>query len=169
MSDAADFLKYVINEDIYLIDTFSDAVENTAEVEELKPAIQEDVSEPTEELKKVVVPSNEILVVYDNVIADEMLQTELNYLGKILGAIGKSTDLIDSLNVASSKPNHQGYKYVLCFTPNHKLPIPISTIQYEKVNFEGAQVVIADSLTNISGSTDLRKKLWGVLQGMFLG
>lgn len=171
MNDSNDFLKFLINEDVYIIDQKSE--EKVTEVlsenkpEKTKENEPSSVAEPVEELEAPEMPKNEILVIFDNPSAVELPAADFEYLGKILVAIGKSTDKVDFLNVAQNVTNVNGYAQVIAFTPNHKLPVPVSIQQYVAVKLEGAQLIVADALNNISASTDLRKKLWGVLQQVF--
>lgn len=173
MGNSNEFLKFLINEDIYLIDQKEESsavveevsvVEDSATVEEVAPAV---VSEPEEKLVVIEKPKNQILVIFDNPTAKELPAGDLDYLGKILGAIGQSTDKVDFQNVAATTPKAVGYDYVIAFTPNHQLPVAASTQQYVSTKLGDGQLIVADALNNISASTDLRKKLWGVLQQVF--
>lgn len=171
MSDSKDFLPFLINEDIYLIDTEAEVQQAPTE-ERQQPAAEVDaapavVAEPKVELKTPALPQNEILVIFDNPIAKDLPKGDLEYLGKILGAIGKSTEKVDFQNVAATTPKAIGYSHVIAFTPNHQLSVPASTMQYVPVPLGDGQLIIADALNNIAASTDLRKKLWGVLQQVF--
>lgn len=171
MSDTKDFLPFLINEDIYVIDTQSDQQKATIE-EKQEPVVEVQaapavVAEPKVELSAPERPTNEILVVFDNPMAKDLPNDDLEYLGKILGAIGQSTDKVDFQNVAATTPKTAGYLYVIAFTPNHQLSVPASTQQYVPVKLGDGQLIVADALNNIAASTDLRKKLWGVLQQVF--
>ncbi|WP_420579752.1 hypothetical protein [Reichenbachiella sp.] len=171
MSESAEYLKFLINEDIYLIDNLPAPQEEVKEVVKETPPKHEPVStvvaEPRVSLASTQKPDNEILVIFDNPTAKNLPAGELEYLAKILGAIGKSVEKVDFQNVAATTPKPVGYRYVITFTPNHQLPVAASTQQYVSTKLGDAQLIVADALNNISTSTDLRKKLWGVLQQVF--
>lgn len=175
MSESKDFLKFLINEDIYLIDNLPEAEVEVKEateapVKETTPASEPSparVSEPKITLSTPQKPTNEILVIFDNPTAKNLPAGDLAYLGKIMGAIGKSVEKVDFQNVAATTPKAVGYDYVIAFTPNHQLPVPASTQQYVSTKLGDGQLIVADALNNIAASTDLRKKLWGVLQQVF--
>lgn len=169
MSESNDFLKFLINEDIYSID---DQKEQPAvEQPSAAAAAPAEPSKTTEEpVAKVVLPAkpkHEIVILFDNPIAEALPADDLAYLGKILGAIGRSAEKVDFLNVAKGAPSVTGYAYVIAFTPNHQLPVSASTQQYVSVELGDARLIVADALNNISASKDLRLKLWGVLQQVF--
>lgn len=174
MNEPADFLKFLINEDIYVIDekkeiistgtTGKEHVENTEVIHETSL-----VQEPVETLAPPNKQVHEILILFDNPSADDLPTADMEYLGKILGAIGQSNEKVDFLNLANETVSSEGYKHIIAFTPNHQLPIDGSTQQYVAVKFGESKLIIADALNNISASTDLRKKLWGVLQEVFKG
>lgn len=170
MSESKEFLKFLINEDIYVIDqkevsVQKEPVEENALEEEQSVTVE--VKEPEEKMVLPVKPKNEILVIFDNPTAKNLPKEDLEYLGKILGAIGKSTEKVDFQNVAATTPKAVGYDFVIAFTPNHQLPVAASTQQYVSTKLGDGQLIVADALNNISASTDLRKKLWGVLQQVF--
>ncbi|MEP2025861.1 MAG: hypothetical protein ABJH98_10990 [Reichenbachiella sp.] len=171
MNESNEFLKYLINEDIYAIDEKSEVITQPDAVAETSDGAQKEevtsVQEPVVALEKPAKPTNEILIIFDNPTAVNLPAADLDYLGKILGAIGKSIDKVDFQNVAATTPKTAGYVHVIAFTPNHQLPIPSSTQQYVSTKLGEGHLIIADALNNISASTDLRKKLWGVLQQVF--
>ena len=172
MSENNEFLPFLINEDIYIIDTIAEesisevasnsegnmvATVNNEEDEQIK------LSEPVQEYQ----PLHDILIIFDNPNSKSLPEDEREYLGKILGAIGKSVDKVDFQNVAATTPNGSGYKQIISFTPNHQLPVAASTQMYISTKLGEGILIVADSLKNISTSTELRKKLWGVLQEVF--
>ena len=171
MSESNEFLKFLINEDIYLIDNLPEAPKEVKEpVVDSAPKPESEksiVSEPKVALSPPQKPVNEVLVIFDNPTAKHLPAGELEYLGKILGAIGRSVEKVDFQNVAATTPKPVGYRYVITFTPNHQLPVPASTQQYVAAKLGDGQLIVADALNNISASTDLRKKLWSVLQQVF--
>ncbi|MEP1778663.1 hypothetical protein [Reichenbachiella sp.] len=164
MSDSNDFLNFLINEDIYVID--ENDVTSTNLSGENEPEMVEEAEVRLNSLEK---PKHEILVLFDNPSATNLSSDDLEYLGKILGSINLSKDHVEFLNVVgASAPITDGYKYVIAFTPNHQLSLDKSVQQYVAMNLGDTKVIIADALRNISTSTDLRKKLWTVLQEVFV-
>lgn len=169
MSESNEFLKFLINEDVYLIDNLPVAQEEERpkEIPQTEASAPTIASEPKVILSTPQRPTNEILIIFDNPTAKSLPAGDLEYLGKIMGAIGKSVEKVDFQNVAATTPKAVGYGYVIAFTPNHQLPVPASTQQYVSTKLGDGQLIVADALNNIAASTELRKKLWGVLQQVF--
>lgn len=174
MSEPEDFLKFLFNEPIYVIEEDGEK-ESTSQEQVEEPIVEnpedKEPKEPTLPIaneQKKQASKNDILILFDNPSDKHLEPSELEYLKKILGAINKSVDHIDFMNVALESPRVEGYAHVISFTPNHKLSIDRATIQYTAVSFSGSQLIVADALKNISASTDLRKKLWEVLKKMFV-
>lgn len=168
MSQENEFLEFLLNEQIYQI---ADSTEETVvdKVKEGNVAYSTGIStlkEPKEE--PTVVAGEGILILFDNVLAEGMLDSERDYLSKILGAVGKDINAVIAQNVSKQKPEYQGFSSIVAFTPNHQLPVDLATQQYEMTNLLEARLIVADSLSNIAASPELRKKLWSVLQQMFL-
>lgn len=169
-SDTKDFLKFLINEEIYLIDSQEADGQPKPIVADKPSASLEDSTVVAEEEAAPVAPSapvHEILVIFDNPISKDLVAGDREYLGKILGAIGQSIDQVAFHNMATGSTSTEGYRFVMAFTPNHQLEVPISTMQYTSVKLKESQLIVADALSNIAQSTDLRKKLWAVLQQVF--
>ncbi|UXX79312.1 hypothetical protein N7E81_18325 [Reichenbachiella carrageenanivorans] len=172
MSESNDFLKFLINEDIYVIDGQNEEppvveAKEAPVVVEAEKAIEAPVAAKIIIPAKPTKPKHEVIILFDNPIAETLPAVDMAYLEKILGAIGLSTEKVDFLNVAKHAPSVSGYAYVIAFTPNHQLPVSVSTQQYVSVKLGDAQLIVADALNNISVSKDLRLKLWGVLQQVF--
>lgn len=184
MSDKA-FLKYLINEELYLIEEEKEEqvqpqVPSESEIEKVeKPKIetpvekltdpletdQSAVAEPAEELIKRKHSGKAVLIIFDNTISDSMNPEEKAYLQKILSAVKLNIDDSDLVHVSNiGEYMLEGYQKVLSFSQKFN---PANFDLYVINKLENAQSLIADDLTTISQSVELRKKLWGSLQKMF--
>ena len=156
MSEGNEFLEFLLNDQMYEIGELS------------SPPVAQTLESETSESGVDLGVKEGILILYDNVLGDDMLEADRAYLSKILGAVDKDISMITAQNVCKSKPDYQGFKSIIAFTPNHQLPVDLATQQYQLTNFLEARLIIADSLSNIAASPELRKSLWGALQQMFL-
>ncbi|GAB3711811.1 hypothetical protein GCM10027592_49780 [Spirosoma flavus] len=110
-------------------------------------------------------------------LADEELDpSNLLFLEKILKAVNLNIDGVDLLNLHGVKDVNfaellQG-KYINHFitfgVPFERLHLDIMMDRYSPVRFEGITFLMADSLPTIEADQNLKKRLWGALQRIFL-
>jgi hypothetical protein len=150
-----EFLKHVINENLYLIDEQRDEYQTD---ESNEPDV---VHEPIVEMEK---PGKSILVIFGYSDMGRIPQQQEEYLVKILAAVDLKLEDIDLKNSAQTHETDQ-YEKVICFTKKYSgIPTPK---HYEIDKIRETNWLVVDELNLISASTDLRKRLWNVLKTMF--
>lgn len=162
MSDKASFLKFLLTEDVYVIDektekTSTDS-ETTTETIANSPSV-----EGNQLLNKAPKPTSEFLILFDNSNEETMKASESEFLQKILSAVKIDLNAVDLINVNIVEPELSLYKKVISFTSQYPLEV---TDKYKLVSND-QMILLADGLTTIASSVDLKKKLWVELQGMF--
>ncbi|MCV9386547.1 hypothetical protein [Reichenbachiella ulvae] len=172
MSDYPSFLKYLIDEQLYMIDDQQEVatlekqvvVEHDPEPVRDEPQAEAQIQEPATEYKTSIIDST--LVLFENSQSADMVAGEKAYLEKILGAVKlKWEDVVKQnvlVNPIDDKPNHAR---VIAFTANHGFGV---LPPYQVSEQSGQQVLMAHDLATISGSVEYRKQLWAALQKMFL-
>jgi len=174
-----EFLKYFINEDLYLVDS------NEGTTVKVTPAVESELEEEvsTENITLVEEPAeamelvqplaykggNEkgILILVEDSTDEFLNESDLAYLLKILGAVKLSLADIALVNVHRSKNYAElDYNQALVFTANHSFKLPNPT-KYSPTQLEGLQILLADPLNQIAASVELRKALWGSLKAIY--
>lgn len=110
-------------------------------------------------------------------LADEELDpSNLLFLEKILKAVNLNVNGVDLLNLHGAQNMDftellRG-KYINHFitfgVPFERLNLDIMMDRYAPVRFEGITFLMADSLPTIEADQNLKKRLWGALQRVFL-
>ncbi len=110
-------------------------------------------------------------------LADEELDPgNILFLEKILKAVNLNVDGVDLLNIHGVQDMNfaellQG-KYINHFinfgVPFERINLDIMMDRYSPVRFEGITFLLADSLPTIEADQQLKKRLWGCLQRVFL-
>ncbi|MBD2700353.1 hypothetical protein IC229_06895 [Spirosoma sp. BT702] len=110
-------------------------------------------------------------------LADEELDpSNLLFLEKILKAVNLNIEGVDLLNLHGVKDINFAEllrgKYINHFitfgVPFERLHLDIMMDRYSPVRFEGITFLMADSLPTIEADQNLKKRLWGALQRIFL-
>lgn len=110
-------------------------------------------------------------------VADEDLDpSNLLFLEKILKAVNLNIDGVDLLNLYGVQNVDFAEllrgKYINHFitfgVPFERLNLDIMMDRYAPVRFEGITFLMADSLPTIEADVNLKKRLWGALQRVFL-
>lgn len=155
MSKEDDFLKYFINETLYRVD------EEVMEKNPPEASDQDDNTAPEE-------PKNEILIVFAHPSGTALSSEDMEYLNKILGAVGRSTAVVDFCNLSEGRSvQSMSHPYILAFVPHDQIPVDVPTESYVPAHLGHSQWIVADTLSEIAASTDLRKRLWSALQQVF--
>ncbi|GAB4015850.1 hypothetical protein [Spirosoma koreense] len=110
-------------------------------------------------------------------LADEALDpSNLLFLEKILKAVNLNVNGVDLLNLHGVQDVNftellRG-KYIHHFitfgVPFERIHLDIMMDRYAPVRFEGITFLMADSLPTIEADQNLKKRLWGALQRVFL-
>lgn len=110
-------------------------------------------------------------------LADEDLDpSNILFLEKILKAVNLNINGVDLLNLNGVREVDFAEllrgKYVNHFitfgVPFERINLDIMMDRYAPVRFEGITFLMADSLPTIEADQNLKKRLWGALQRMFL-
>jgi len=177
-------LKYLINEEIYVIDepeleqtvTKSEYKENTEDT----AVVAEPIPETTEEAKpaesKVNIQGNasaNVLILFNNTEATEIPEKEKTFLTNILKAVKLTTSDIGLINTTDSTVTLERIQgtskanIILAFeTPDN---VGLAEIQnYAISEASSCKILMADSLSEIEKDTEKKKALWTNLQQLFL-
>ncbi|MFY0626008.1 MAG: hypothetical protein JXR07_06930 [Reichenbachiella sp.] len=180
MNDS-DYLKFFIHEDLYDIkeETEVDLEKKTEGSQPVAPIVEEPnveletpnktetptVVEPIEKPKGLILSENQVLIVFDNPESKTMQPSQSAYLEKILGAVKFTMNQVDLCQISDlSQRKIDDYKQIISFTEKYK---GLSVGKYEVGQNKSSKVLLADDLTIISESVELRKKLWESLKEMF--
>ena len=110
-------------------------------------------------------------------LADEELDpSNVLFLEKILKAVNLNVDGVDLLNLHGVQDVNFAEllrgKYINHFitfgVPFERIHLDIMMDRYSPVRFEGITFLMADSLPTIEADQQLKKRLWGCLQRVFL-
>jgi hypothetical protein len=110
-------------------------------------------------------------------LADEELDpSNLLFLEKILKAINLNIDGVDLLNLngaydldfAALVQNKKIHHFITFGVPFNRIQLDIAMDRYQPIRFFGITFLMADSLPTIEADQNLKKRLWGALQRMFL-
>ncbi|GAB3990074.1 hypothetical protein GCM10028807_16450 [Spirosoma daeguense] len=110
-------------------------------------------------------------------LADEELDpSNLLFLEKILKAVNLNVDGVDLLNLHGVKDINFAellrgkhiHHFITFGVPFERLNLDIMMDRYSPVRFEGITFLMADSLPTIEADQNLKKRLWGALQRVFL-
>ena len=183
------FIKFLINEDIYVLDEDVSTLESNSieaessenETEEVKQVEettvevvaeqvnQEKVELPTEKVDAPVIVTpvyKKILIIVADTTNEKLNLTDKKYIAKILQAVKVDLYQITLINVLNEPiADLTGVEKILAFTPNHKLDISASL--YKETDYNESKLLVANPLNEIAASVELRKKLWSELQVMF--
>lgn len=110
-------------------------------------------------------------------LADEELDpSNLLFLEKILKAINLNIDGVDLLNLngahdldfAALVQDKKIHHFITFGVPFNRIHLDIAMDRYQPIRFFGITFLMADSLPTIEADQNLKKRLWGALQRMFL-
>lgn len=169
MSESNNFLKFLLTDEVYVIDEQlepSPITQKVVDKVDVKPETKEVILSPKQDnlkVESVSTPTSEILVLFSNADDDHLHTEESSFLQKILSAVKMDINKVDLINVEKKDSNPTLYKKVIAFTSQHGLP---ANNKYQ-LSVSDQTVLLADDLSAISSSVDLKKKLWAELQKMF--
>ncbi len=176
-----EFLKYFINEDLYLIKGENDLLRQKNEKvivpeKELiaeKGVEQHVVEEPKVELTPPKPPAYKgankkgILILVEDANSEFLNEKDFTYLMKILGAVKLTIDDIALVNVTKTN-NYADLEFTnaIVFTSNYSLQIS-NTTKYIPSVLGSQKTLLADPLDQVATSVELRKALWDALKSIF--
>ena len=164
---SSEFLKYVINEDIYSI--------SEPELEKSQPSASDSVvHEPASVENKPAEPimeshSSEVIAVLVATANHEIDPSTKDYIDKILNSVRLSlseAQLIAVSDAAILPKNLSSFQRIISFTGD--LPLPFSSLgKYSFHEWEQSRIILLDPPEIISGSVEFRKRLWNALKQEF--
>jgi hypothetical protein len=111
-------------------------------------------------------------------LADEELDpSNLLFLEKILKAVNLNVNGVDLLNLNGAKDidfaamvaDKHVHHFITFGVPFNRIKLDIGMDRYHPVRFFGINFLMADSLPTIEADQQLKRRLWGALQQLFLG
>jgi len=176
-----EFLKYFINEDLYLIKGENDLLKQKTETAAapVKELVTEEIEEQNivEEPKVELTPpkppaykganKRSILILVEDANSEFLNENDFTYLMKILGAVKLTIEDIALVNVTKTN-NYAGLEFTnaIVFTSNHSLQVS-NTTKYIPSVLSNQKILLADPLDQIAASVELRKALWDALKSIF--
>jgi len=160
MHDEKAYLKYLIDEEIYIIDenrSLSDSDTGLQENPELK-------SEPAHKNKVI------LLLDYEN--REAIPENHEKFIVKILQSVrfdSKSTDWIFSQQMQTLSPQSFEKCRILAFmkeVPGNLLPI-MGAEKYALASHKGNKILLCDPIGKLYENVSLKRKLWDQLKTMF--
>ena len=96
---------------------------------------------------------------------------------KILKAVSLNIDGVDILNLngardidfAAMVQDKHIHHFITFGVPFSRIKLDIAMDRYHPVRFFGINFLMADSLPTIEADQNLKRRLWGALQQVFLG
>ncbi|QIP14445.1 hypothetical protein G8759_18390 [Spirosoma aureum] len=110
-------------------------------------------------------------------LADEELDpSNLLFLEKILKAVNLNIDGVDLLNLHGARDldfaelvqDKKIHHFITFGVPFNRIHLDIAMDRYQPIRFFGITFLMADSLPTIEADQNLKKRLWGALQRIFL-
>lgn len=110
-------------------------------------------------------------------LADEELDpSNLLFLEKILKAVNLNIDGVDLLNLHGARnldfaelvQDKKIHHFITFGVPFSRIHLDIAMDRYQPVRFFGITFLMVDSLPTIEADQQLKKRLWGALQHIFL-
>ncbi|GAB3883930.1 hypothetical protein [Spirosoma agri] len=110
-------------------------------------------------------------------LADEELDpSNLLFLEKILKAVNLNIDGVDLLNLHGARDldfaelvqDKKIHHFITFGVPFSRINLDIAMDRYQPIRFFGITFLMADSLPTIEADQNLKKRLWGSLQRVFL-
>ncbi|MEM8894288.1 MAG: hypothetical protein AAGC88_06905 [Bacteroidota bacterium] len=179
MEENNTYLKYLINDQIYVVEEPKNEVEKEKEealleepvqmVEEPKTGETEAISTP--EIAVPIVPSKKLLVVFDYPDSEPLPVHLKKLMLKIIEAVG--IDVMSGVYINASFKSLPDqlldFENILVFGQGIELPLD----DYENGKVYGMQnsgstrILVADTLRELDQQIPLKKQLWAELQKMF--
>ncbi|GAB3946311.1 hypothetical protein GCM10028805_16590 [Spirosoma harenae] len=130
------------------------------------------ITPPIQQKPKLPPLNHKVLLLAD----EELDPSNLLFLEKILKAVNLNIAGVDLLNIHGVHemdfPELLRGKYINHFitfgVPFERINLDIMMDRYAPVRFEGITFLMADSLPTIEADQQLKKRLWGALQRIFL-
>lgn len=172
MEDNSEYLKYIFNEDIYIID--EPAVTAPAEVsdfgEQKKSSEVEEIHEPNP-VKFLGSNNKGILILVNDTESEFLNQHDLDFLMRIIESGLKFSKMDIGVVNCVKYPYWQifdeiHHSYLIVFGV-HRTTNLEGQSKYQVLENDGIKVLIADDLKDLEGDKEKKAKLWKALQLMF--
>lgn len=173
MEENKELLKYIYNEDLYLVDEPTKAADVPVVDEEEK---RSDVKENEPPLVQEAIPvtflgNNEkkILILVNDPTSNYLNQKELTFLMNIVGLGLKMTKADFALVNCHKYPikhilDQIEYNHLISFDENE---ISAQKSKYQVIEDNGKKMLIAEKLSTIEADVEKKKLLWPALKSMF--
>lgn len=171
MDDNAAYLKYIFNDDIYIIDE-PEQGETTEEAQEISTAQPgpEEINEP-HPVKFLGSNNKGILILVNETESEFLNQHDLDFLMRIIESGLKYSKLDIAVVNCVRHPYWQifdevHHSYLIAFG-NHKTKLLDGQSKYNIHENDGIRILIADSLQELESDKEKKTMLWKALQRMF--
>jgi hypothetical protein len=171
MEEFSPFLKYIYQEDIYLIDEPAVLHDNDAAQESAEPVnMQEEVHEP-QPVKYLGSNNKGILILVNDTESEFLNSKDLDFLMRIIesGLKLSKTDIgvVNCLkNPYSQIFDELHHSHIIAFG-NHQTEKLNGKTRSEVVEEDGIKILLADELKDLEDDRDRKTVLWKALQRMF--
>lgn len=172
--DNNEYLKYIYQEDLFMINEPQELNEGIAENADSEQPMQEEFVEKVNEtpVVKFLGSNNKgILILVSDTENDFLNQHKLGFLMKIIESGLKYSKSDIALVNCLRFPYHQIFDEVhhtsiIAFGP-HKTELLDGQPKYQVVDHDGIKIIVADDLGEIENDREKKMQLWKALQRMF--
>jgi len=171
MEEYSPFLKYIYQEDIYLINEPEVLQENHAAEESVEQTnVLEEVHEP-QPVKYLGSNNKGILILVNDAESEFLNRKDLDFLMRIIesGLKLSKTDIgvVNCLkNSYSQIFDELHHSYIIAFGI-HQTEKLNGKARYEVIEEDGLKILLADELKDLEGDRERKTVLWKALQRMF--
>ena len=178
MEENKQFLKYIYNEDLYIVEEMEESKESTKTQSVNEIETKADLSETNPSIVQESKPVNffganekGILILVNDPTNDFLNQKDLEFLMTIIEG-GLRLSKSDIALVNSIKYPYQqildeiAHKYLISFNEN-EIILQESKPRYQVIEKDFVKMLFAEKLSTIEADNEKKKLLWKALKGMF--
>ena len=174
MEENISFLKYIYQDDLFIIDEIKESNANAAVKSDEPEQTTETTPSKVEESKPVTFfgrNANRLLILVNEPDNDYLNQRDFDFLMKIMeSGLNYSKNDFSLVNLAKW-PIKQvleeiPYDYLLLFGEDKSIPTGSTTL-YQISEKDGKKILLADALGSIEADVTKKKLLWSALKSMF--